>query len=247
MSREHFEATADGHDPKKSQLSVQQESPTQWVQPMSNARDCIHGSLASKCEICERDEEIFNLKSKLTEQRQQLDFWIKEGGKLVAVRKELAEAQKLAITNAVEKQRLKLRAEEAKADSKRLDWFDTFKPDLLALCFNDVPVRTAIDQAMSEYTRQDLEEVRLRQDAQRAEAKRQSSLTPAPCSAVEKVTLDDSGDDVMDWAEDTTPPTDDQLRAFKIVGQSPDEEQPNETKLSHGAKSDGSQNEKELK
>lgn len=33
-----------------------------WVQPMPNPRDCIHGSLARKCELCERDEEIHDLR-----------------------------------------------------------------------------------------------------------------------------------------------------------------------------------------
>jgi hypothetical protein len=35
---------------------------TTWVQPMLNPRDCIHGSLARKCEICERDQEIHRLR-----------------------------------------------------------------------------------------------------------------------------------------------------------------------------------------
>lgn len=36
-----------------------------FVQPMLNPRDCIHGSLARKCEICERDEEIHRLRTAL--------------------------------------------------------------------------------------------------------------------------------------------------------------------------------------
>ena len=46
----------------------------------------------------------------------------------------------------------------------------------------------------------------------------QPSLAPATCSASEKVTLNESGDDVMDWADDE-PATDEELKAFKIVGQ----------------------------
>lgn len=36
-----------------------------WTQPMMNPRDCIHGSLARKCEICERDHEIHVLVGQL--------------------------------------------------------------------------------------------------------------------------------------------------------------------------------------
>jgi hypothetical protein len=42
--------------------------------------------------------------------------------------------------------------------------------------------------------------------------------TPSGGSASEKVTLNESGDDVMDWA-DEKPATDEELKAFKIVGQ----------------------------
>jgi hypothetical protein len=39
----------------------------EWIQPMLNPRDCIHGSLARKCEICDRDEEIHTLRKALRE------------------------------------------------------------------------------------------------------------------------------------------------------------------------------------
>lgn len=50
---------------------------TLWVQPMSNARDCIHGSLARKCDICDRDEDIYNLKAELERMEESRDFWKK--------------------------------------------------------------------------------------------------------------------------------------------------------------------------
>jgi hypothetical protein len=41
-------------------------SHNEWAQPMAeNGRDCIHGSLARKCELCERDEEIHDLTRQL--------------------------------------------------------------------------------------------------------------------------------------------------------------------------------------
>jgi hypothetical protein len=54
-------------DPQVDRMSVMGRGlPTDgWTQPMMNPRDCVHGSLARKCEICERDHEIHVLTGQL--------------------------------------------------------------------------------------------------------------------------------------------------------------------------------------